>query len=90
MNEIEMLEQVNKDMKYYKLVAVTEALDEDNSYSPGFGIENKITGRVEMTTIVLPTAIWQLTHFENTLKSLLEPEDEMAMTLSDDVIPMLQ
>jgi len=90
-----MLNQINKDLKYYEIILVGKALAEDGNYVEGicvgYGLQNLATGIIEHTSTILPGVMWQAQHFEQTLQSLLEPETTGPVGVdSDDVIPLLQ
>jgi len=94
----EMLTACNKDLTYYKIVLTNKCLMEDGNMSTnqdgtplGYGLVNLASGIMEHTSQVLPAILWQATHFEQTLKSLLNPETTGPVGVdSNDVIPMLQ
>ena len=91
----EMLTKANEGLQYYKIIFVDKALGEDSRYVEGpcvgYGLINLATGVIEHTSTVLPGVMWQAQHFEQTLKSLLEPETTGPVGVdSDDVVPLLQ
>lgn len=68
---------------------------EDGKYTmshQGYVVVNKETGQIEHTTTMLPGAIFQCQHFNDTLAGLLaDPEDNVvnleAVDVPEDVIP---
>lgn len=76
-----LLGNANKNLVYYEIVLVDKALGEDGKWlegdSVGYGLRNKQTNIIEHTSVMLPGVLWQATHFESTLKSLLADEDEV-------------
>jgi hypothetical protein len=67
---------------------------EDGQYKNGGGyvVINRETNIVEHSTIMLPGAIFQCQHFNDTLVSLLSPVEEGAvdigaMNVPEDVVP---
>lgn len=92
MNKNELIVKANKSLEYYELRLVDKALGEDGKYvegnDVGYGLINKATGIVEHTSVMLPGVLWQATHFESTLKSLLEDEAAMpSAETGEDVVP---
>lgn len=90
----ELLQAANAELDFYEVMMVDKALGEDGNYveaSPaGYGLINKVTGVIEHTSTILPGVLWQATHFESTLKSLLEPEKTADTTATEgDVVPFL-
>jgi hypothetical protein len=85
------LEKYNKGLKYYTIQPIDNALQEDGKYgTKGYGIVNNETGVVEHTTICLPAALFQATHFDDMLASLLENKPELSLVAgpsSEDVVP---
>ncbi len=78
----------------YSVKITREALGEDGTYSRhGYAVINKDTGITEHTTMMLPAAIFQCQHFNDTLVSLLTPEpktdmvDIFADPTDGDVLP---
>jgi hypothetical protein len=74
----------------------TVVLGEDGQYHafPGYAVRNKETQVVEHTTMMLPGAIFQCQHFNDTLVSLTTPVatadnvvDLAAVEIGDDVVP---
>jgi hypothetical protein len=74
----------------------TVVLGEDGKYHnfPGYAVRNKETTVVEHTTMMLPGAIFQCQHFNDTLVSLLTPaevEDNVvdlaSVQIGEDVVP---
>ena len=71
-----------------------KVIGEDGKYSgvAGYVVVNRDTGVVEHSTIMLPGAIFQCQHFNDTLVSLLNPptEDELdisALNVPEDIVP---
>ena len=70
-------------------------IGEDGKYSDdtkGYVVLNKETGVIEHSTIMLPGAIFQCQHFNDTLVSLLNPptEEELdisALNVPEDIVP---
>ena len=91
----ELLNGVNKSLKFYEVVLVDKALGEEGKYvegdPAGYGLLNKITGVMEHTSIMLPGVMWQATHFETTLKSMLAEDGDPTPRLSvvEDILPSL-
>ena len=90
----ELLDSVNKDLKYYEVVLVDKALGEDGKFiegdNCGYGLRNKVTDILEHTSIMLPGVLWQATHFESTLKSMLAPEEgTRSLATVEDIMPSL-
>lgn len=89
----ELLDLANKDLSYYEVVLVDKALGEDGKFiegdPAGYGLLNKVTGILEHTSIMLPGVLWQATHFENTLKSMLssDEEPEPGLSVVEDILP---
>ncbi len=78
----------------YEVVEAENVLGEDGKYGTriGYAVRNLETGIVEHTTMMLPGAIFQCQHFNDTLKGLLETPDDNVVSLEaipmpDDVIP---
>lgn len=87
-----LLAKVNAKLDYYKIIMVDRALEETGTYvegkDVGYGLINKATQVVEHTSVMLPGILWQATHFESTLKSLLDEEETPDTTAAEgDVIP---
>ena len=69
-------------------------IGEDGKYTTthaGYVVINKETGQIEHTTTMLPGAIFQCQHFDNTLTSLLMPDEELGEDIpggdiADDVV----
>ncbi len=68
---------------------------EDGKYGShaGYVVVNKETGVVEHSTVMLPGAIFQCQHFNDTLISLLTPPEEAevvdinSMNVPEDIVP---
>ena len=66
---------------------------EDGKYGnrPGYVVVNKETGVVEHSTVMLPGAIFQCQHFNDTLISLLaDPSEDIdieALDVPEDIVP---
>ncbi len=84
--------------KYEVQVASTmeQVIGEDGKYGSsqgGYIVINKETGVIEHSTVMLPGAIFQCQHFNDTLISLLTPkEDEEfeglhAIDVPEDIVP---
>ena len=77
----------------YFVTECKDVLGEDGKYGKtGYAVVNEETGVIEHTTMMLPGAIFQCQHFNDTLKGLLEtPEDNVvelsAIDVPDDVVP---
>ena len=60
---------------------------------PGYVVINRDTGVIEHSTVMLPGAIFQCQHFNDTLISLLAPKDEAeiidinSLNVPEDVVP---
>lgn len=86
---------VNKGLEYYEIIPTNVCMGEDGKLIEGtdivgYACVNKVTHVVEHTSTILPGVLFQAQHFDNTLRSLTEPEPELEGTASEDVIPMLQ
>ena len=83
----------NTDKYEVRLADGELVIGEDGNYTErqGYVVINKETGIVEHTTIMLPGAIFQCQHFNDTLVSLLSPPvdttDLSEMDVTDDVVP---
>jgi len=90
-NFAEKIAEYNKTLKFYNVVPTTDVLGEDGNYlskeNAGYAIENTETGVVEHTTICLPAALYQATHFDDMLESLLSPKAKPSMSLVDMAVP---
>ena len=80
-NLLEQITEFNKTLTYYTISPTPRALGEDGKYiegeeNVGYAVVNNETGIVEHTSTILPGVIFQAQHFDSTLKSLLEPEEE--------------
>ena len=72
-----------------------QIIGEDGNYSgqDGYVVVNRETGVIEHTTIMLPGAIFQCQHFNDTLVSLLSPPqdddgvDIAALNVPEDIVP---
>lgn len=78
----------------YEVVEYDNVLGEDGKYGQcgGYAVRNLETRVIEHTTMMLPGAIFQCQHFNDTLKGLLEkPEDNVvplaAIDMPDDIVP---
>ena len=78
----------------YTVQQVDVALGEDGKYGqPGYGVVNKQTDVVEHTSMMLPGAIFQCQHFNDTLESLLAKPEEVVEPVDlrvvdvEDVVP---
>ena len=63
---------------------------EDGQYTTshaGYVVVNKETEQVEHSTTMLPGAIFQCTHFNDSLTGLLNPEMVPPTMIPDDVVP---
>jgi len=89
----ELLGGLNKNLSYYEVVIVDKALGEDGKFiegeNVGYGLLNTVTGITEHTSIMLPGVMWQATHFESTLKSMLsaDTDDGPGLASVEDIIP---
>ena len=78
-----------------RLASDTElVIGEDGKYGTGGGyvVVNRDSNIIEHSTIMLPGAIFQCQHFNDTLVSLLNPptEDEIditALNVPEDIVP---
>ena len=79
------------DTEKYEVIECDDVLGEDGKYGglPGYAVRNKETGITEHTTMMLPGAIYQCQHFNDTLVSLLtKPEQETpGLALVEDIVP---
>ena len=83
--------------KYEVRIATDEevVIGEDGKYSKigGYIVVNKETKIVEHSTVMLPGAIFQCQHFNDTLISLLTPPEEAevvdinSMNVPEDIVP---
>ncbi len=70
-------------------------IGEDGKYGAksGYVVVNKETGVIEHSTVMLPGAIFQCQHFNDTLMNLLAPKDEAevvdinSMNVPEDIVP---
>lgn len=69
-------------------------IGEDGKYGQGGGyvVINRDTGIIEHSTVMLPGAIFQCTHFNDTLVSLMAPPSEdgidiAALNVPEDIVP---
>jgi hypothetical protein len=94
-NFLTMLDKYNAGLKYYEVLPVDRAINEDGRYVEGtfvgYGISNKATGVIEHTNICLPAALYQATHFDDMLASLLDVNPKLSIVSEpvpgDDVLP---
>ena len=85
----ELFEAINKGLKYYEIVMVDNALQEDGKTTgDGYACVNKVTTIVEHTSTILPGVLFQAQHFDNTLVSLTdeEPAAEGSSPMDDVVL----
>ena len=72
----------------YVVVDEDNALGEDGKYGKkGYAVINIETGITEHTTMMLPGAIFQAQHFNDTLESLLAENKEPVLGLVEDILP---
>ncbi len=72
-----------------------QVIGEDGKYGTidGYLVVNKETKVIEHSTVMLPGAIFQCQHFNDTLISLLAPPDEAdivditSMNVPEDIVP---
>ena len=88
----ELLNKANSELTFYEIVLTQRALGEDGVYvegdNAGYGLLNKVTGVMEHTSTILPGVMWQATHFESTLTSLLEADEKADLSVAEgDVVP---
>lgn len=88
------LETFNSELEYYVVQPVGRCVGDDGKYfegdPAGYGVVNKATGVVEHTSTILPGVLFQATHFDSTLKSLLAPKtvaDPFDNMPTDDIVP---
>ncbi len=71
-------------------------IGEDGKYEDmdGYVVINRETGVIEHTTIMLPGAIFQCQHFNDTLESLMSPPEEgedgvdlSSLNVPEDIVP---
>jgi len=82
--------------KYEVRVATNgdSVIGEDGKYAvrDGYIVVNRESGVIEHTTIMLPGAIFQCQHFNDTLVSLLNPPEDTpdaltGMDVPEDIVP---
>jgi len=91
------MKDYNETLKHYAIVPTNKCMGEDGKYQEGefigYAIENLDTGVVEHTTICLPAAMYQASHFDDMLDALLTPDKKKsALSLVDgspveDIVP---
>lgn len=85
------LAKFNNGLKYYTVQPVDNALGEDGNYNgvKGYGIVNNETNVKEHTTVCLPAAMFQATHFDDMLVGLLDgaPTLSLVDTPTEDIVP---
>ena len=89
-NLLEKIAQFNEDLKHYTVQPVEDSIQEDGNYGgKGYGIVNNETGVTEHTTICLPAALYQATHFDDMLTSLLTKKPSLSLVdqPTEDVLP---
>ena len=65
----------------YSVMIIADAIGEDGQYGvTGYGVVNRKTGVVEMTTTILPSAISNADYYNTYLKALLNPPIPVAVT----------
>lgn len=83
----------NAGLRYYTIQPVDNALCEDGNYHDrkGYGIVNNETEVVEHSTICLPACMFQASHFDDMLSSLLDgvakPSLSLVDTPAEDIVP---
>ena len=93
-NQAELFESINKDLKFYEILPSCSVIGEEGKLIEGdevigYQVCNRVTGVVEHTSTILPGALFQAQHFDNTLRSLTDtPEDagETEAGPDDDVV----
>ena len=90
-NFTDKLTKFNSGLRYYTVQPVDSALGEDGKYNgfAGYGIINSETDITEHTTICLPAAMFQATHFDDMLSSMLDEKPSLSVvdTPTEDVLP---
>jgi len=85
------LGKFNAGLRYYTVQPVDNALGEDGKYSTrkGYGVVNNETDVVEHSTVCLPAAMFQATHFDEMLSGMLDgaPSLSLVDTPAEDIIP---
>lgn len=83
----------NEGLRYYTVQPVDNALCEDGRYHDrkGYGIVNNETGVIEHSSICLPATMFQASHFDDMLASLLDsktaPSLSVVDTPAEDIVP---
>jgi len=94
MEQAKLFEAINKDLKFYEVLPSCTVIGEEGKLIEGdevigYQVCNLVTGVVEHTSTILPGALFQAQHFDNTLRSLTDtPEDavEGETAPQDDVV----
>ena len=93
MNLEKLLTKANEGLKYYEVRFITydaniPVMGEEGEYMrrDGYAVYNKVSGVYEHTTTLLPGAIFQSQHLDQTLDGLLNPHEMEYPSLSD--VPM--
>lgn len=89
---VKRLEKFNAGLRYYTVQPVDSALGEDGKYTgttSGYGIINNETNITEHTTICLPAALFQATHFDDMLAGLLDEKPSLSVVdvPAEDIVP---
>lgn len=90
MKSKELLDALNAQLTHYKVELTDHAVSEvGETNAKGYAVINLVTGIEEHTNTILPGAFFQAQHFDNTLKGLTEPEENVALpdNVLDDVFP---
>ena len=77
------------DTEKYEVVVHDNVLDEAGNYGAhGYAVVNKENKTIEHTTMMLPGAIYQCQHFNDTLIALLAQEKEApGLAIVEDIVP---
>jgi len=86
---------VNDKLKYYDISLSQKATNEigevvEGEAPVGYAVINTMTGITELTSTLLPQAIYQAQHFDQTLEAVFTPEAKapvLEMMNTEDVVP---
>lgn len=85
-----LLSKVIHDNKHYEVVIIPDALGDNGQYErEGYGIINKETGVIEITTTVLPQAIFSADGLSDSMTALQENPKQLSLVEmpTEDVVP---
>lgn len=79
-----MLDKLNADFKYYRVVPTTECIREDGNYQKnrddtpcGYAVVNHVTGVIEVTSMNLANAVFNAEYLDKSLQSMLDKEEQV-------------